>query len=215
MAPTFYNVSRVFVRTLFRICFGLKVTGQENIPASGPLIVSPNHASYLDPPMVGCLVHNRPLWYMARASLFSNPLFATLIRWTNAFPVKRGSADRMAWKAFEDHVASGHGVLFFPEGTRSTDGKLQEAKPGSGMLIYRCSGARVLPVRIFGADKAWPKGGWPRLARVRVAFGPVLDFEAERSMPPQRETYERIAQKVMQAIAKLQDPLEPPHLDPA
>lgn len=208
MGPKVYNVTRFLVRLTLRSLFGMKVSGQEHIPADGPLIVSANHVSYLDPPVVGCMVHNRPLWYMARDTLFKNPVFGATIRWTNAFPVKRGSADRAAWKAFEEHVAGGHGVLFFPEGTRSLDGQMQPLKPGSGMLIYRCAGAKVLPARVFGAEKAWPKGGWPRPTPIRVAFGPALDFEAERALPAERETYERIAQRVMAAILELRDPAE-------
>jgi 1-acyl-sn-glycerol-3-phosphate acyltransferase len=188
------------------LAFRFEGRGMERVPAEGKLIVCPNHVSFLDPFVVGALL-DRQLWYMARDTLFKN-FVGPLIRSVHAFPIKRGSVDRGAMQEFEDHVAAGHATLVFPEGTRSPDGQLQRAKAGSGMLIHRCKGAKVLPVRIFGAEKALPKGGGFHFAKVRAAYGEPLDFEAERQLPAQRETYELIAQKVMDAIAALPDPLE-------
>jgi 1-acyl-sn-glycerol-3-phosphate acyltransferase len=179
----------------------------EKVPAQGRLIVCPNHVSFLDPLVVGALL-NRQLWYMARDTLFKNWFFGHLIRSVHAFPIKRGTVDRGAMQEFEGHVAQGHATLVFPEGTRSPDGQLQKAKPGVGMLIYRCRGAYVLPVRTFGAEKALPKGGGFHFTKIRAVYGELLDFTAERELPAQRETYELIAQKVMDAIAALKAPLE-------
>jgi len=202
-----YNVSRFLVRAFLRLAFRYQGQGLGNVPKQGSLIVCPNHVSYLDPMVVGALME-RQLWYMARDTLFKNWLFGRMIRSVHAFPIKRGSVDRGAMQEFEAHVAQGHATLVFPEGTRSPDGQLQRAKPGVGMLIYRCPGALVLPVRGFGAEKALPKGGGIHFARIRVVYGEPIDFSAERQLPAQRETYELIAQKVMDAIAALKDPLE-------
>jgi 1-acyl-sn-glycerol-3-phosphate acyltransferase len=202
-----YNVSRFLVRLFLRLAFRYEGQGMQNVPAEGSLIICPNHVSYLDPMVVGALME-RQLWYMARDTLFKNWLFGPMIRSVHAFPIKRGAVDRGAMQEFEAHVAQGHATLVFPEGTRSPDGQLQRAKPGVGMLIYRCQGARVLPVRGFGAEKAMPKGGGLRFVPIRVVYGEPLDFSAERQLPAQRETYELIAQRVMGAIAALKDPLE-------
>jgi 1-acyl-sn-glycerol-3-phosphate acyltransferase len=199
-----YHLIGIFIRPAFR----LKVSGIEHVPKEGGVILCCNHASFLDPPAVGVSVSNRQIWFMARDTLFRNPLFGRLIKAWHAFPVKRGSTDRAAWKHFEDLVAGGEAVLFFPEGTRSPDGNLQEPKAGSGMLIYRCPAVSVVPVRIFGSDRALPRGSFlPRLFRqVKVSFGPVLDLTAEKALPAERETYQKIAAKVMEAISRLTPP---------
>jgi 1-acyl-sn-glycerol-3-phosphate acyltransferase len=116
--------------------------------------------------------------------------------------------DRQAWQHFEDLAASGKAVLFFPEGTRSPDGQLQVAKAGSGMLIHRCRGSVVVPIRLFGTEKAMPRGSWwIRPRRVSAVFGPALDLEAEMAMPAGKATFALIADKVMKAIAEIQRPL--------
>jgi 1-acyl-sn-glycerol-3-phosphate acyltransferase len=198
------------MRLILRLCFRLKGYGQENVPASGGLIICPNHASHLDPPVVGTMLYHRMLWFMGRDTLFSNPVFGAIIRRLHTIPIKRGSVDRGAYQAFEEAVAAGHAVLIFPEGTRSPDGNLQAPKAGSGMMVYRCAGAKVVPVRIFGSAEAMPKGRLPRFSPIRVVYGPALDFSAERALPAERETYELIASRIMQAIAALQDPAETP-----
>jgi 1-acyl-sn-glycerol-3-phosphate acyltransferase len=120
------------------------------------------------------------------------------------FPVKRGGADRSAWRYFEKLVMGGEQVNFFPEGTRSQDGKLQSANPGSGMLIHRCKGATVIPVRIRGAYKVLNKdNGYQGLHPVSLVYGKPVDLDAEFAQEGGRECYQAIADKVMLAIAAI------------
>ncbi len=119
-------------------------------------------------------------------------------------PYALGCADRQAWRAFEQLVDSGEQVSFFPEGTRSPDGKLQPANAGSGMLVHRCKGATVIPVRIRGTFRVLNKEkGFQGLKPISVVFGPPVDLGAEFAAEGTREVYETIANKCMAAIASL------------
>jgi 1-acyl-sn-glycerol-3-phosphate acyltransferase len=199
-----YSVFRFILPRVFRLLFGYKITGVENIPAEGGLILCSNHASFLDPPLVGSCIWQRQIGYFARDTLFRNPLFGWVIRTLHAFPIKRGAVDRAALQAFKERVEAGAGVLVFPEGTRSPDGQLQKGKAGVGMLIHGCPGATVVPVRVHGSEKAWPKGAWfIRMEEISVNFGPPLDLHPEYSLPEERPTFDRITEKVMAAIAAL------------
>jgi 1-acyl-sn-glycerol-3-phosphate acyltransferase len=191
-------------RLILSILLRWRVGGAENVPKTGGVILVSNHQSYLDPYALGCASPRRPVHFMARESLFKNPLFGWLIRTIHAFPVKRGGADRQAWRAFEQLVESGEQVSFFPEGTRSDDGQLQPANAGSGMLVHRCKGATVIPVRIRGSYRVLNKTkGFQGLHPISVVFGPPVDLGAEMAAEGGRETYEAIANKCMAAIAGL------------
>jgi len=180
-----------------------KVAGAEHVPLSGPVILASNHQSYLDPLILGYGSPRLPVRFMARDTLDNNPVAGFYFRQAMTFPVKRGGADRQAWKRFEELVKSGEQVSYFPEGTRTVDGKLQEVVPGSGMLIHRCPGATVIPARIRGSYKVLNKEtGFGGLHPVSVGFGQPVDLSAEWAQTG-REAYTAIAEKIMAAIAAI------------
>jgi len=80
---------RRLIRVYFHLFYGFKVTGLENVPTAGAIIVAANHASALDPLALGAACP-RPLRFMAKAELFDNPILALILRGLRAFPVKRG-----------------------------------------------------------------------------------------------------------------------------
>lgn len=181
-----------------------RVAGTEHIPARGGVILASNHQSFLDPVLLGCGSSRLPVHFMARDSLFRTWPLGWYLRQTHTFGVRRGGADRQAWRRFEELVAAGEQVTFFPEGTRSPDGSLLPANPGSGMLIHRCPQATVLPVRIRGTHRVLSKaGGFGGLRPVSVRFGPPVDLSAEFAAEGGREAYAAIADKIMAAIAAL------------
>jgi 1-acyl-sn-glycerol-3-phosphate acyltransferase len=180
-----------------------KVSGRENVPLTGPVILASNHQSYLDPLLLGYGSPRLPVRFMARDTLDNNPLAGFYFRQAQTFPVKRGGADRQAWKMFETLVASGEQVSFFPEGTRTVDGKLQPVVAGSGMLIHRCPTAVVIPARIRGSWKVLnKKTGFGGLHPVSIAFGKPVDLSAEWAATG-RDAYQAIADKIMAAIEAL------------
>jgi 1-acyl-sn-glycerol-3-phosphate acyltransferase len=166
-----------------------KVTakGRERVPKDGGLIVAPTHESYLDPLLVGAYVP-RDLAFMARRTLFvktdekgerRRKLFSAWGRWAGVIELDREGSDRDALKKSLAALADGRAVLVFPEGTRSTDGEVQEFRAGVALLALR-SGAPVLPISIDGTRRIWGKGmKRPRFGKgpVRMMFGEPVKYE--------------------------------------
>lgn len=197
-----YHGCRAFVQT-----FGaLEVSGWKNIPKGG-CVIAGNHQSMIDPPLLGGTLDHE-VYYFARKTLFDNPLFGGLIRNCNAIPIDRDSgADISAFKKVFSIIKAGHGLVLFPEGTRSHDGKLQEPKGGPGLIACKMK-APVVPVRIYGARDILPRGSrLPRPgARVSVVVGKPLyprDIDAGAKDPDQAM---KASRRIMDAIAALPEP---------
>lgn len=186
----------------------LEVEGWENLP-TGACLFAANHESMLDPPLVGsCLP--REIAFIARKSLFDNAVFGAVIRACHAIPLDRGEADIGAIRAALGALAEGRGLLIFPEGTRSQDGTIGEAKAGAGLLACR-SGVPVVPVRIRGARDVLPRGAlFPTGgARVRIRFGAALrtqDYDPGEGAPGRAL---EASQRILAAIKGLPDCADP------
>jgi len=178
-----------------------RVVHPERLIESGGVLVVSNHASFLDPPMVG-ICFRGPMHFFARETLFRGP-FAWLLPRLHCIPVGRGRAETASLRKALAVLQEGNRLLLFPEGTRSEDGNLIEPEPGVGFLIARC-GVPVLPVRVFGAYEAYPRGAkFPKPGRVTVVVGEPVDFSAIPEEIKGRERYEAAARLVMEAIGRL------------
>ncbi|MFW5857124.1 MAG: lysophospholipid acyltransferase family protein [Planctomycetota bacterium] len=199
-----YWTTRLGLRIAYGALWGLEVIGRERVPAEGPVILACNHASYLDPPILGA-AFDRVIAFMARESLFGNPLFGWYIRALNAFPLDRDGDPRTALRAMCAKLETGACVTLFPEGTRTETGRMGPVKRGVGMLAVR-SGAPVLPVYIGGSFESWPKGrGQPRRFPLRVETGTLLrvadDLQGGKA---RRAEEERIRAAVEQDLRRLE-----------
>ena len=196
-----YAVLKPFAMLLARLVFGLDGRGRQHVPRRGAVLFVANHSSHLDSPIVGAAAP-RQLSFLAKAELFTIPLFGRFIRALNARPLRREGPDpsalRMALKVLEENRA----LLIFPEGTRGPEGELREAKTGAGMLAMM-SGATVIPVYIKGSGRAWPRESrFPRPAKITVTFGPPLRFERKPGQD-KKEQYAAASRAMMDAIAEL------------
>jgi len=150
----------------------IRFRGMRNLPPP-PFIVASNHQSYLDP-----IVHGTVLGlvrFMARKTLFANPIFGGLIRLLGAFELDRHTgADLGALKKAVEVLKGGESLVLFPEGTRSRDGSLGAPKPGVALIAAR-AGVPVVPAVIDGTHLAWPRGRiLPGPAPIQVAYGKPL-----------------------------------------
>jgi 1-acyl-sn-glycerol-3-phosphate acyltransferase len=154
---------------LARAWFGLELRGVENIPRDGGLIITPNHQTYADPPLVTIPVR-RPVYYMAWNKLFGVPVLGQLIRLLRAFPVDIYSSDPKAVREAQRLLRDGAAVMIFPEGGRSFDGALGHFKLGAFRLAVKLDTA-VLPVTISGGFEAWPpQRTLPRRGRMTITY---------------------------------------------
>lgn len=149
----FYHLFNMILRFLFRILLRCHITGLENVPKEGPLIVVINHTSFLDPVMA-CALIPREITAMSKMELFYYPVLNILALLYGAFPVRRGEVDRRALRRAEKVLKSGRGLLMAPEGTRSKTGSLQRAKHGAALVALR-TGAPMLLVAMWGGKKFW------------------------------------------------------------
>ncbi len=198
----FYAFWKFFCWLCSALYLPTTVKGEKNIPKKGGFILACNHVSYLDPVIFG-ISCPRPLNFMARESLFDNRVFGWLLARVNVFPIKRYSADIGAIKEALRRLKIGSGILLFPEGTRSSDGRIGEGLEGVGFLA-RKSNAPVIPAFIKGTQKAMPKGAkFVKPARLTVVFGPAIRFSEEGCASDKVRTDE-----IMTQIELLKYPLQ-------
>jgi len=179
--PPVHRALQLTARFGVRLLWRIRVEGLENVPATGAVLVCPNHISAVDPVAVGAIIE-RPVFMMAKVELFR--YLGWLLPAVGAFPVNRDARDTSAVRQTLRLLHAGRAVGLFPEGHRQHDGRLGQPRPGSGSLIGR-SGAAVVPVAI--------RGDWRLFGRVEIRFGAPLDVSA--SQDP--------AGDVMRAIARL------------
>ena len=203
-----YRIGWLFSRALFATYFRWQVFNPENVPPTGPVILASNHASFLDPPLVGSGL-NRAINYLARDTLFRFPLLGALLRRWNAVPVDREGGGAAGLRAILDRLLQGGAIILFPEGTRCRDGQLGLARSGLGLTIIK-SEAPVVPVRVFGTFEAFSRHHkLPRPVRVMVKYGKPMDFSAARAEAKTctkarlKEIYQEAAAAVMREIAVL------------
>ncbi len=195
-------------RSAMEVFATLEVEGWENVPA-GACLLAANHQSMLDPPLVGsCLP--REIAFVARRTLFYNPVFGALIRACHAIPIDRDNTDIGAIRSALSALGAGRGLLIFPEGTRSRDGVIGEAKAGAGLLACK-SGAPVVPVRVRGARDVLPRGSIvpAGAARIRVQFGRPMAAEEYDPGKDHPERFMEASRRILARIAVLEDCSDP------
>jgi 1-acyl-sn-glycerol-3-phosphate acyltransferase len=203
-----YRIAWNLFRIIYAILFRWRAYNPENVPLEGPVILAANHASFIDPPLVGIGL-KRPLNYMARETLFRFPIAGAILRSWQAIPVDREGGGGAGLKAILDRLLDGGAILLFPEGTRTRDGKLQPGRAGIGLAVIK-SNAPVIPVRVFGTFEAFGRHmRLPHPHRIAVKYGQPLLFAELRaeaktcSKPRLKQIYQQIADEIMVAIAKL------------
>lgn len=210
-----YRLTWIAARTYYALWHRWRVFNPERVPSTGPVILAANHASFLDPPLIGSGLR-RPINYLTRDTLFRFPGFGAYLRALHCVPVDRDGAGAAGLRAILDRLLNGGAIILFPEGTRTSDGSLKPARSGVGLTVIK-SDAPVVPVRVFGTFEAWSRHQkFPRPRRVMVKYGEPMDFKALReeartcAKPRLKEIYQEIADQLMAVIAKLEPAQDPP-----
>ena len=186
-----YNsIERIFSRFTFRLLgISIDIKGLENIPEKEPVIFVLNHQSFLDIKLALAVIP-RNFSFISKAVIFKIPILGRYMRTSGHIGMRRGE-ERNAYATLQEVVKkldSGKSVVFFPEGTRSADGKLGEFKRGITMVILR-SGRKVVPAAISGSGGYLSKNSFlanPEHRNIRFNFGRPLEFpkmeEEDRSL---------------------------------
>lgn len=180
------SLSALAFRTLWRS----RAVGLENIPLRGPLLLASNHASFVDPPLIGSHLP-RPLYYMAKEELFQIPIFGWIIRQVNAFPIRRREGDVGALRTAQRVLSAGGALIVFPEGRRQKGGVLGRPKGGAGLLAVK-TGAPVVPVYVHNTHRAW------RFPKLTIVFGRPFSAGAG-------ESAQAFVHRAMDAIRELKE----------
>jgi 1-acyl-sn-glycerol-3-phosphate acyltransferase len=195
----FYTFARIVSYPYCKLAFRLHTQHRERVPASGGVILAPNHFSAMDHWFIGIELRRR-VRFMAKSQLFKGRALEFVMSHAAAFPVRRGQRDEESIKTALTILQRGGVLVIYPEGGRSRSGTLGEsARPGIGRLALE-SGAPVVPVAVNGSEQArnWRKLRFPS---VTVRYGEPLYFPTE-SDPP-RERQQEVADEAFAALRKL------------
>jgi len=198
-----YAVNRVLMCLFFRV----RAEGLEHLPQDRQWVLTPNHVSYLDPFAIAALLDWSQLrntyWTGWTGVIFANPLMRFLSRLGKILPVEPTRAARSSLAFGAIILKKKKNLVWFPEGERSASGKLQEFKPGIGMLLEHFP-ASVIPVFVHGTHEALPPGKFfPRPRAIRVVLGKPLNARELKGKGRGEKPYQKIASALQRKVDEL------------
>lgn len=173
-----YRVVKILLTPLIKLLWRVRVEGAEHVPAQGPVILAPNHVTFLDSIFLPLVVPRR-VTYVAKAEYFDSWKTAWFFRAVGQIPMRRegGSASERALAAARDVLEAGGVLGIYPEGTRSPDGRLYRGHTGVARLALGCH-VPLVPVGLVGTSEVQhPGSNLPHpFRKVTVRFGRPLDL---------------------------------------
>jgi len=195
----FYNLANLFLRFAFWLLTDVEITGLENVPKEGSLMIITNHLSNLDGMLLGATIPRHIRW-MAKEEGWHNPILGLILNLYGVFPVRRGMVDRKAMARAIEVLRTGGVLGIAPEGTRSRIGKLARAKPGAARLALEAE-CTILPVGIAGTEQA--VHALTELRRPVITLRIGRPFKLEMEHPVSKEKQQEVADQMMCRIADL------------
>ncbi len=186
----FYSIVKPLVGIFLKLFYRVRVTGLENVPQSGKLVICSNHASNWDPLLIS-IVFPRQISWMAKKELFENKILSFILCHLGAFPVDRGASDISAIKNALKVLKNDKVLGIFPEGKRVEGLDLNNAKPGVALLTVR-SNSVVLPLNISSDYKLFNT--------VNIVIGKPIDFSEEHV---QAKDYTKLSHQILYSIYEL------------
>jgi len=225
--PSFFWFLAVLVLPIFNLAVRFRFHHPQRMPQTGPFVLAPNHYSEIDPVVMGVVSWKlgRAPRFLAKASLFKNPVLGWLLRSSGQIPVERaGSKSHAALRAAEELVEKGRMVIVYPEGslTREPDLWPMRGKTGAVRIALERD-IPIIPAAHWGTQALLARYGkkvslFPRKT-IDVAIGEPLDLSAYRGKPLDQATLLKATGELMDAIAELLaelrgEPAPPERWDP-
>ncbi|NLX15254.1 MAG: 1-acyl-sn-glycerol-3-phosphate acyltransferase [Phycisphaerales bacterium] len=182
-----YRLGRFLCIWFSILVFRVRTFGRHHVPRTGGVLILSNHQSFIDPPLVGCGLP-RACHFMARDTLFRNPLFGRIISAVNSFPVQRGSADIGAIKEALRRLKKGRILVMFPEGTRTPDGHIGALLPGLAAIAQKAR-VPIVPALVDGVYQAWPRHQLlPSIGNVVVLYDRPIEPDEYKNLSAEQLT---------------------------
>lgn len=190
----FRKFAKFLCGIIFGLLFNVKLTGRENIPDKGPLILCANHKSMTDMFFITCWI-NRWVYWMSKIELHKNKLMALILKMLGSFPVRRGRANATTFKTAYKLLDEGHVIGIFPQGTRVRPKKPVPVVRDGAALIALKKNVNVLPVSISGDVKLFGK--------ITVNYGKPIHLGDCRNSEISSELLSSSSKRIMDEINKL------------
>ena len=199
----FYVFMRGIIRIINKLYLRMESYGSENLPQTGGVLLVSNHASHIDPTSIAANL-NREVHFLAKEELFVG-VFGKFLRAVNSHPLRRSGIDRYALRLCEAILRQGHVLMVFPEGERTTTGKLLTVKPGTALIAAQ-GDVPLLPAYIDGSFESMPVGSsFAKPVKVRLFYGkPFRLDEIRNTSASKKEFYEKAGKLIMEKIAELE-----------
>jgi 1-acyl-sn-glycerol-3-phosphate acyltransferase len=205
----YWLLKYIVLGPILKLIFRPRVDGRDHVPAAGGAIIASNHLSFCDSIFMP-LVVRRKVTFVAKAEYFTGTGIKGFL--TKMFFVSTGTipVDRSGGRAAQAAIDTGlrilrNGGLFgiYPEGTRSPDGRLYRGKTGVARLALE-AGVPVIPVVMLNSDEIQPTGQIiPNVKRVKIRFGPPLDFSRYAGMAGDRFVERAVTDEIMYELMEL------------
>ena len=190
-----YRFYQLVIFLFYKLFFRLSVRGVTNVPLTGTVIIASNHASFLDPPLLGGVIP-REASFFAKKEICSVPFIRHFIHISKSIPVDRHGYNANAFREMMRLLKEGRAVVIFPEGTRTKTGEFLTPKTGAGMAAVMAD-APVVPCWIEGSFKAKPF-----VSKITVHFLPPF-HPGEIEASTKKDHYFLVSQKIMCDINNL------------
>jgi 1-acyl-sn-glycerol-3-phosphate acyltransferase len=199
-----YRLARVILTIPLLVIYRFRGIGVDTVPVQGPVILAPNHFSFLDHFFIAVLLR-REVQFMAKSQLFRPPLLDFILSHGGTFPVRRGQQDEEAFITAHSILERGGTVLMYAEGGRSRSKRLGEPKPGLGRLVLE-SGAPVIPIAIHGSQHVREAKRGRLSPKVTVHYGDPIAYQQVEH--PTREQAQEVANEVFERVKGMYDALD-------
>ena len=184
----------------FKLAFHLTTHGKEHVPRKGAAILAANHASFLDPILIG-MCARRPVRFLVARDFYRDPRFHALLRWLGAIPVGGDAGMIRSFRHIADVIRGGGLLGIFPEGGITRDGVMKPFRAGAAVIALRM-GVPVVPIHLCGTFDALPREArWPRFVPVTLRIGEAIRVAARRN--PSSDEIAALTDSIRNAVAAL------------